>query len=131
MKKSLLAMILLVASRLCDAAGWTQLMSVTSANTENDDYVFIYTSDATVYSPGCTAGSFMFSSSSTDAQRARAWATILTALATGQKIYLWVFRWLQPLEYPRRDDSEAELSVEPPAFHPRNELGLPDLRARS
>jgi hypothetical protein len=83
------AVLLLFLSSLSHAAGWSQPMTVTSAFTETDDLIVFSTSDPTVYTPGCIAGAFIFSTSSTDAQRARVWATLLTALATGQKIALW------------------------------------------
>jgi hypothetical protein len=83
------ALLLLFATSLSQASGWTQPMTVTSAFTETDDLIVFSTSDTTVYAPGCSAGAFIFSTSSTDAQRARAWAALLTALATGQKIAVW------------------------------------------
>jgi hypothetical protein len=89
MNKSLPLVLLLAVTSVCDAAGWTAPMTVTSAFTETDDLIVISTNDATVYTPGCAAGLFIFSTASTDAQRARASATIMTALATGQKVSLW------------------------------------------
>ena len=89
MRKRVLATLLLCATSVCQAAGWTQPMTVTSAFTETDDMIVFGTSDTTVYTPGCAAGAFIFSTASTDAQRARVWAALVTALATGQKISVW------------------------------------------
>lgn len=72
MNKVILALMLLFAASIGEAAGWTQPMTVTQAFTETDDLIVIATSDPTVYAPGCAAGAFIFSTASTDAQRAHA-----------------------------------------------------------
>jgi len=88
MKNQMMSAGLLCVSSLCHASGWTAPMTVTSAITEDDGTIVVATSDSTVYAPSCLAGYFIVSQN-TDSQRARAWAAILSALATDQKIALW------------------------------------------
>jgi hypothetical protein len=71
------------------AGGWTPPMTISSAFVEDSDLVVVYTSDTTAYIPGCGGGSWMFRVTSTDARRARVWATLLTAIASGQKVSFW------------------------------------------
>jgi hypothetical protein len=63
-------------------------MTISSAFTEDSDMIVIYTADATPYTPGCSGGNWIFNTT-TDARRARAWATVLTAIAAGHKVSFW------------------------------------------
>ena len=88
MEKICLAIVLLVSSISCNAAGWTSPLTVARAFTEDSDIIVVYTEEGGQYTPGCTINAWIFRAS-TDARRGRAWATILTALGTGQKIMFW------------------------------------------
>lgn len=80
---------LLVAASLGRAAGWTGDLVITSAFTEaSTDIIAIYTSDGQVYAPGCTANAWVFPASSA-ARASRGYATLLTAIATGNKVNFW------------------------------------------
>ena len=69
------------------AAGWTAPLTVTSAFTEDSDLVVAYT-DGPIYTNGCSQGAWIFQAS-TDPRRARAYATLLAAIAAGKKISFW------------------------------------------
>ena len=73
---------------LCRAGGWTPPLTVSSTFTEASDIIVVYTSDGSVYTAGCAANSWIFAAD-TDPRRARMYATILTAIATGKKIQFW------------------------------------------
>jgi hypothetical protein len=88
MKKILLATILALASTAATAAGWSDPLTVEYGFVENTDLVVIYTTGGGTYASGCTPNAWIFRADS-DARRGRAWATVLTALTTGQKIRLW------------------------------------------
>jgi hypothetical protein len=88
MKKLLVATILALVSNAAFAAGWSDPLTVESAFVENSDLVVIYTSGGGAYTPGCTANAWTFRADS-DARRGRAWATVMAALASGQRIRLW------------------------------------------
>jgi hypothetical protein len=87
MRTSISALLLMMAGTL-HAAGWSAPLTVDRAFTENSDLIVIYTLDGAVYTAGCHANSWIFVASS-EARRGRAWATILAAQATGQKVQLW------------------------------------------
>jgi hypothetical protein len=88
MNKTLVAMCLAFISTAASAAGWSGPLTVEYAFVENSDLVVIGTSGGVVYTQGCTANFWMFRADS-DARRARGWATVLSALASGQRIRLW------------------------------------------
>ncbi len=87
MKKLLLALSCLSTGPAL-ASGWSAPITVERAFTENSDLIAIYTAEGSVYTPGCTQNAWLFRADS-ETRRARAWATILTALTTGQKVQLW------------------------------------------
>jgi hypothetical protein len=79
---------LVLMSGACHASGWTGNLTVSQAFTEGpSDFLVVYT-DGGVTTPGCVAGAWIFVADS-EARRGRAWATILTALTTGQKVRFW------------------------------------------
>jgi hypothetical protein len=88
MKRAVLALTLFLASSIASAAGWSDALKVEQAFVENSDLVVIYTSGGSAYTSGCTANAWVFRADS-DARRGRGWATVLTALTTGQRIRLW------------------------------------------
>ncbi|MDF2466714.1 MAG: hypothetical protein K0Q43_4949 [Ramlibacter sp.] len=81
-------MVLLIAPVSALAANWTGPLTVERAFTEDSDLIVIYTVESHAYTSGCSPTAWVFSASS-DARRSRVWATVLTALTTGQKIQLW------------------------------------------
>jgi hypothetical protein len=87
MLKSLITTTLLLAGA-AHAAGWSGPLTVDRSFTENSDLIVIYTLEGGIYTPGCQTNAWIFVAS-TDSRRARAWAAILSAQATGQKIQLW------------------------------------------
>jgi len=87
MKRFLIMSILLSAGSV-NAAGWTGAMTISRVFTENTDNIVVYTVEGAVYTPGCVGASYIFHAP-TEAQRARAYATLLTAISTGQKVQLW------------------------------------------
>jgi hypothetical protein len=89
MKTFMTLIVLLSLSGRCWADGWTPELTVTSAFTEDSDIIVVYTSDGGTYAPGCSANSWIFSITASDARRSRVWATLLTAIATGQKLSFW------------------------------------------
>lgn len=79
----------LMASGICHAAGWTGDLTVVSAFTEGTtDMLVIETTDGSTFTSGCIANHWVLTSDS-DPRRARAYATILAALTTGQKLRFW------------------------------------------
>ncbi len=88
MKKTLIAMWFAFVPTVASAAGWSDPLTVEYGFVENTDLVVINTSGGGVYTPGCTANAWLFRADS-DPRRARAWATVLAAMATGQRIRLW------------------------------------------
>ena len=89
MKKLGLSLITLVFSAACHAGGWSGELTVASTFTEAaTDTVAVYTTGGIVYSPGCVANAWIIPADTT-ARANRAYATILTALATGKKIRFW------------------------------------------
>jgi hypothetical protein len=88
MKKIFGLLALVCVSELSHASGWTAAMTITQAFTEESDMIVIYVSNSTPYGTGCDPGSWIFTGS-TDARRGRVWATVLSALATGQKVQFW------------------------------------------
>jgi hypothetical protein len=88
MRTTISALLLFVTGSV-QAAGWSEALTVDRAFTENSDAIVIYTSGGNgAYSSGCVTHHWVFTASS-ETRRARAWATILTALTTGQKIQFW------------------------------------------
>jgi hypothetical protein len=78
-----------ISSGQAQAAGWTAPLTVSHAFTEESDLIVVYTTDGLgQWTPGCSAHTWIFRAS-TDARRGRAWATVLAALASGQKIAFW------------------------------------------
>lgn len=71
-----------------NAAGWTPPLTVSSGFVEDSDYIVVYTANGTQYASGCATNAWMISGA-TDERKARAWATILTALASGKKVRFW------------------------------------------
>jgi hypothetical protein len=88
MKKTLLAMLFAFSSTVASAAGWSEPLTVEYGFVENSDLVVIGTSGGGVYASGCLANYWLFRADS-DQRRARVWATVLAALASGQRIRLW------------------------------------------
>lgn len=70
------------------AAGWTEPLTITAAFVEDSDLLVVYTSGGSQVTPGCTPNAWIVTAANDD-RRARLWATILTALATGRKVILW------------------------------------------
>jgi hypothetical protein len=71
------------------AAGWSGDLTVTSSFVEGtSDLIAVFTDGGSAYTSGCLANNWLITTT-TDARRARVYATIMTALATGQKIRLW------------------------------------------
>jgi hypothetical protein len=87
MNRILIASLFLLAGA-AHAAGWSAPLTIDRAFTEDSDMLVIYTVEGGVYTTGCLANTWIFRASS-ETRRARAWATILTAQATGQKVQLW------------------------------------------
>lgn len=89
MKKPLILLASLVLATVCQAAAWTDELTVSSAFTEaKTDLIVVYTSGGTTYTPGCQANAWIFTAD-TNARGNRAYATVLSALATGKKIKFW------------------------------------------
>jgi hypothetical protein len=88
MKKLLMLLLMLALTGQAFADGWTPPLTVEKAFTEDTDNVILYTADGTVYTPGCNANNWVIVANS-ETRRGRAWAAILSALATGQKVQLW------------------------------------------
>jgi hypothetical protein len=94
-----LSVLLLLTCAVCRAAGWTPDLTVNSAFTEgNTDLLVVYTSNGTVYTSGCSANAWTFNAD-TDARRSRAYATILSALASGKKLRFWYSDTCGPWSY--------------------------------
>ena len=87
MRTTISALFLMMAGNL-QAAGWSAPLTIDRSFTENSDFIVIYTLEAGVYTPGCSANAWIFVANS-DARRGRAWSTILASQATGQKVQLW------------------------------------------
>src|SRR5688572_23207393 len=88
MKRILVAASTMLFALSAHAAGWSAPLTIDRSFTENSDLIVIYTLGGGVYSPGCESNTWIFVASS-ETRRARAWATILTAQANGQKVQLW------------------------------------------
>lgn len=88
MLKTFIATALLLMAGNLQAAGWTSPLTVDRVFTENSDFIVVYTVEGGTYTSGCHPNAWIFSANS-DARRGRAWATLLTAQTTGQKIQLW------------------------------------------
>lgn len=89
MKHLFLAVLAVAAVTEANAGGWTGDLTVISAFTEgHTDLVIAYTTGGATYTAGCAANSWALVADS-DARRGRAYATLLTALATGQKVRFW------------------------------------------
>jgi hypothetical protein len=88
MKRCAALFLTLFATVTAQAAGWTGLLTIQRVFTENSDMIAIYTTGAPVFVPGCSQNAYLFRANN-DAQRARAYATLLTAMTSGQKIQLW------------------------------------------
>ncbi len=87
MKRFLMTSMLLAAG-VANAGGWTSPLTVNRVFTENTENIVVYTAEGAVYTAGCVGASYIFHAS-TDAQRNRAYATLLAAVTTGQKVQLW------------------------------------------
>lgn len=88
MKNIIVAAILYLFCQAVMAAGWTGDLNVTSAFTEDSDFIVVNTSGGSTYTSGCTANVWVFIGS-TDARRAREYATVLAAIAAGKSIRFW------------------------------------------
>lgn len=88
MKNIIVATILCLSCQTVMAAGWTGDLTVTAAFTEDSDFIVINTSGGGIYTSGCTANAWVFTGS-TDARRAREYATVLAAIAAGKSIRFW------------------------------------------
>jgi hypothetical protein len=88
MRRLLMAAGLIVIGSVAHGAGWTPPLTVESGFTENSNDLIIITSGGAVYTTGCSQNNWVFRANS-DAQRGRAWATILTALASGLRVKFW------------------------------------------
>jgi hypothetical protein len=88
MKRIVMGMVLAILSSQVCAAGWTPPLTITSAFVEDSDLIVVYTADSSAYTSGCGIGAWIFNTSS-DARRGRVWATVLTAIAGGNKVSLW------------------------------------------
>jgi hypothetical protein len=87
--KRLGALVALMLSNLCHASGWTGELNITSAFTEGKtDWLIVYTSNGGAYASGCSVNNWVFSFD-TSARGARAYATILAAMASGKKVKFW------------------------------------------
>ena len=82
-----LALGLLVAAP-ASAEGWTADLTISTAFTEDSDLLVVSTTDGIQSTPGCTINQWIINSASEE-RRARAWATVLTAIGTGKKIRFW------------------------------------------
>lgn len=80
------------------AQGWSADLTITSAFTEDSDALVISTTGGAQYTPGCAVNQWTFVAAS-DERRARAWATILTAIGTGKKIRFWSGNTCSNLSY--------------------------------
>jgi hypothetical protein len=89
MKRLLISLLLAAFAATASAGNWTPPITVTSAFTEDSDILAVYTSDTTVYVPGCGGGTWMYSVASPETRKARVWATILAAIAAGHKVSFW------------------------------------------
>ena len=70
-------------------ANWTDPLTVNGGFVENSDMIVIHTLETTAYGgPGCVSTRYIFYAANDD-RRARAWATVLTALTAGRKVRLW------------------------------------------
>src|SRR5688500_14251459 len=76
---------LMMSSQVAQAQ-WTAEMTITSAFVEDSDAVVVYTSSGG--NSGCVANAWVFQMANED-RRARAWATVLTAMSLGKKVRLW------------------------------------------
>jgi hypothetical protein len=86
---SFLGAVALLAPGLGRAAGWTPDLTVSSVFTEGaTDIITVHTINGTVYATGCTANAWVFTFD-TSVRASRAYATLLTAAATGKKVRLW------------------------------------------
>lgn len=88
MGRFFLVMLMLLTTGPAWASGWSPPLTVESAFTEDSDMIVIYTSDAGVYTPGCSQNAWVYRAT-TETRRARAWATVLAALTSGQELRLW------------------------------------------
>lgn len=89
MKKLSVLVSALTFSAACNAGGWSGELTVTNTFTEAiTDTIAVYTTGGIVYSPGCAANAWIIPADTT-ARANRAYATIMTALATGKKIRFW------------------------------------------
>jgi hypothetical protein len=89
MRTLLRTLALLLPAAATHAAGWTNPVTIERAFTENSDLIAVYTVESGSYTPGCSTTAFLFRADS-ETRRSRAWATILSALTTGQKVQFWV-----------------------------------------
>jgi hypothetical protein len=88
MKSRFFAALMLLFGLPAHAGGWSGPLTIDRIWTENSDMIAIYTTGAPVFTSGCSQNAYLFRATN-DAQRARAYATLLTAIATGQRIELW------------------------------------------
>jgi hypothetical protein len=84
-----LALLCLCAAPAAQAGSWTIPLTVERAFTEDSDLILIYTAGASQYTAGCTANHWIFVGAN-EARRGRAYATLLTAIASGKKVSFWV-----------------------------------------
>lgn len=89
MKVAVVAISMLMLSKGVSAAGWTGELTLLSVATEPvSDMVYFYTTEGAVYAPGCQQNAWMMPAD-TDSRRARGYAALMTALASGKKVKLW------------------------------------------
>ncbi|MBT9494364.1 MAG: hypothetical protein IV107_18915 [Paucibacter sp.] len=87
-KKLILAPLFALSAGLATASGWTEPLTIVSAFVEDSDYVIVYTSGGRQYVLNCGLNQWNFVANG-EPRKNRAWATILTAIATGKKISFW------------------------------------------
>jgi hypothetical protein len=88
MKQLVVFFAFLVAFTAARAAGWTAPVSIERVFTEDSDVVVFYTVGAPVYAAGCAANAWTFIGAN-EQRRARIYATLLTAVASGKKVSFW------------------------------------------
>ena len=88
MRTVFLSVLLVLATWPALASGWSAPLTVERAFTEDSDFIVIYTSNASVYTPGCSQNAWVFRGAN-ETRRARAWATVLAALTSGQELQFW------------------------------------------
>jgi hypothetical protein len=74
---------------LCHAEAWTDELTVQYVFTEGvSDIVVVSTNGGGAYAAGCVVNAWMFLADS-ETRRSRAYATLLAAAVSGQKVKFW------------------------------------------